>query len=68
MSTEASDPVLDHTYTGMAWRGDVYEEIRGSFRVLERSAAYMAVIGNGEDPETIWMVFDDNLENLRRAL
>lgn len=68
MSTEPAEPILDHTYAGMGWRGDVYEHISGSFRVLERSGAYMAVIGNGEDPETIWMIFDDNLENLRAAL
>src|SRR6476469_1931340 len=55
-------PILDHTYAGNATRivggepGDA-EQISGAFRVLCWLSTTSAVIGNGEQPESVWVTF-----------
>jgi hypothetical protein len=61
--------ILDHTYQGEGLRlneaglpGDYSGElISGAFRVIRRGqnfGAGQAIIGNGENPETWWLVSD----------
>jgi hypothetical protein len=66
---EQSTPILDHIYIGPGWRlepADYDEQIMGAFRVIDRGEAF-ATLGNGEDPETLWMIFGDDLDRLEKA-
>jgi hypothetical protein len=66
---EQSTPILNHIYNGPAWRmssAATLESIAGAFRVID-SGKQFAMVGNGEDPETRWMIFNEDLERLERA-